>query len=272
MSHVEMRFVQVDAFTDRPFAGNPAAVMLLDAPREDAWLQNVAREHNLAETAFLWSREDRSYDLRWFAPACEINLCGHATLASAHVLWTEGHLRPEEEAVFHTRSGILRCRLDGALIEMNFPARPVAPADGPDGLARLLGAEPVFVGRGGEDLFVRLSGADAVRTLDPDLSAIARLDVRGVIVTAEGNDEAARGAGVDVVSRFFAPGAGVPEDPVTGSAHCAIGPYWSEVLGKTVLHCEQASARGGLVEVEPRGERVLLRGGAVTVLEGRLLV
>ncbi|HYE56942.1 MAG TPA: PhzF family phenazine biosynthesis protein [Rhodothermales bacterium] len=267
-----MRFVQVDAFTDRPFAGNPAAVMLLDAPRDDAWLQAVAREHNLSETAFLWPREDRAYDLRWFAPACEINLCGHATLASAHVLWTEGHLRPDEEAVFHTRSGILRCRLDGAQIELNFPARPVVSADAPDGLEAALGAAPVFVGRGGEDLFVRLENAATVRGLDPNLTAIARLKVRGVIVTAPGDDEAALAVGSDVVSRFFAPGAGVPEDPVTGSAHCAIGPYWAEALGKPVLRCEQASLRGGLLEVEPRGERVLLRGQAVTVLEGRLLV
>ena len=267
-----MRFVQVDAFTDRPFAGNPAAVMLLDAPREDAWLQAVAREHNLSETAYLWPRADGAYDLRWFAPACEINLCGHATLASAHVLWTEGHLRPDAEAIFHTRSGILRCRLDGAQIELNFPARPVAPTDTPAGLAAALGAEPVFVGRGGEDLFVRLADAATVRALTPDMTAIERLGVRGVTVTAPGDDAPARALNADVVSRFFAPGAGVPEDPVTGSAHCAVGPYWAAELGKPILRCEQASARGGLLEVEPRGERVLLRGQAVTVLEGRLLV
>lgn len=262
---VSQPFTQVNAFTDRPFAGNPAAVCLLPSEREAGWMQLVAREMNLAETAFLVRRAD-GFELRWFTPSVEVDLCGHATLASAHVLWEEGQLRPDETGRFHTRSGLLTAARRDGLIWLDFPATPPVPAAPPDGLGAALGVPFGFVGRSPFDYLVELESEATVRALVPDLAVLARIGGRGVIVTARSAT-----AGQDFVSRFFAPAAGVPEDPVTGSAHCALGPYWADKLGRTALTGYQASARGGLVRVRVAGDRVLLGGHAVTVMRGELL-
>lgn len=266
---MSLTLVQIDAFTDRPFRGNPAAVCLLPAPRDDDFLQAVAREMNLSETAFLTRRDDGDHDLRWFTPAVEVELCGHATLASAHFLWQEGHAAAGETIRFHTHSGPLLARQGGdGWIELDFPSQAVQPMGVLPGLAEALGEEPLFVGGNGSDLLVELASESIVRQRCPDVRALGRFPARGVIITAVGDD----GAGHDFVSRFFAPNAGVDEDPVTGSAHCALGPYWAAKLGKDELVGYQASARGGFVRVRPEGERVKLGGQAVTVLRAELSV
>ena len=256
---------QVDAFTSRPFSGNPAAVCLLPAPRDAAWMQLVAREMNLAETAFLVERPD-GYDLRWFTPGVEVDLCGHATLASAHVLWEERRVAPGETLRFHTRSGLLTASRENDLIWLDFPATPAVASEAPAQLADTLGATPCWVGRSPFDWLVELESDAAVRGLDPELSRLGRIDARGVIVTARAED-----GRHDFVSRFFAPAAGIPEDPVTGSAHCALAPFWAERLGRTELTGYQASVRGGTVRTRLVGDRVLLGGSAVTVMRGEVL-
>ena len=258
-------FTQVDAFTDQPFGGNPAAVFVLPSARDAGWMARVANEMNLADTAYLVRRQD-GYDLRWFTPAAEVALCGHGTLAGAHVLWEEGHLAAGATARFHTRSGILSAERRDGLTWLDFPATLPAPTPTPAGLDRILGATPRSVWQTAFDLLVELDGEAAVRALDPDLSAVARLPVRGLIVTAASSTDAC-----DFVSRFFAPGIGIPEDPVTGSAHCALAPFWAERLGRTELRGWQASARGGLVRVRHAGDRVHLGGAAVTVARGEIL-
>jgi len=264
---MSLSLYQVDAFTDRAFAGNPAAVCLLPQPRDERWMQAVAREMNLSETAFLHPEgEDGAWRLRWFTPAVEVELCGHATLASAHVLWEAGKLPGDRPARFHTLSGLLTAERRGEWIELDFPARPAEPAPAPPGLAEALGAEPLWVGKSRYDYLLELASEAAVRSLDPDHRRLGTLPVRGVIVTAR-----AEQAPFDFVSRFFAPGAGVDEDPVTGSAHCTLGPYWAARLGKPELLAFQASARGGVVRVRVEGERVKLGGQAVTVLRGELV-
>ncbi len=261
-----LRIIQVDAFTDRPFAGNPAAVCILPTAAEPAWMQNVAREMNLAETAFLVPRNGE-YDLRWFTPAVEVDLCGHATLASAHVLWEDGLLKTTAQARFHTKSGLLTADRHDSWIELDFPTTIASPAQPPPGLIDALGVKPRFVGRSRFDYLVEVDSESTVRGLEPDLNALARVDARGVIVTSQADKKSE----YDFVSRFFAPQAGVPEDPVTGSAHCALTPYWSAKLGKQELVAYQASARGGVVRVRLNGERVRLGGQAVTVLRGELI-
>jgi len=261
-----LRIIQVDAFTDRPFAGNPAAVCILPTAAEPAWMQNVAREMNLAETAFLVPRNGE-YDLRWFTPAVEVDLCGHATLASAHVLWEDGLLKTTAQARFHTKSGLLTADRRDSWIELDFPTTIASPAQPPPGLIDALGVKPRFVGRSRFDYLVEVDSESTVRGLEPDLNALARVDARGVIVTSQADKKSE----YDFVSRFFAPQAGVPEDPVTGSAHCALTPYWSAKLGKQELVAYQASARGGVVRVRLNGERVRLGGQAVTVLRGELI-
>lgn len=260
---MSVKLFQVDSFTDKPFAGNPAAVCLLDEPRDADWMQNVALEMNLSETAFL-VKEDDGHRLRWFTPRLEVELCGHATLASAHVLWEAGVLPPDRQARFHTLSGLLTADRKGDWIEMDFPAEPVEAVDAPVDFTQALGATPTFVGRNRMDFLVEVESEEAVRTLKPDFSLIESLPARGVMVTAPARE-------YDFVSRFFAPQCGVLEDPVTGSAHCALGPYWSAKLNKSELVGYQASARGGVVRVQVAGDRVKLGGQAVTVLRGELL-
>jgi len=261
-----LRIVQVDAFTNRPFAGNPAAVCVLSEPRPEQWLRDVAREINLSETAFLWPR-DGEFDLRWLTPAVEVDLCGHATVASAHVLWQDGHLPEGRQARFHTRSGLLTADRRGDWIELNFPAKIATAVEAPADLLHGLGIEQArFVGRNAFDYLVEIDSEDAVRKLSPDYSALRKFEVRGVIVTARASDPE-----FDFVSRFFAPGAGVDEDPVTGSAHTALGPYWAGKLDKQAMIAYQASARGGVVQVTMAGDRVLLGGQAVTVMTAELL-
>ncbi len=262
------RITQVDAFTTEPFRGNPAGVCVLPAAAPSEWMQAVAREMNRSETAFVHPHGD-AFDLRWFTPAVEVELCGHATLGSAHVLWSEGHLAREREAVFHTRSGVLTCMLEpdpaGDWIRMDFPAKRQEPADPPPGMLGALGATPTYIGRNQWDYLVEVASEAELRALRPDMGRLAEVDVRGVMVTA-----ASASPAYDFVSRFFAPRVGVPEDPVTGSSHTCLGPYWAARLGKPDLVAYQASVRGGVLRVGLRGERVLLGGQAVTVLQGEL--
>ncbi len=255
----------VDAFTERPFAGNPAAVCLLEKEQPDAWLQSVAREMNQPETAFLRPEKD-GYLLRWFSPITEIDLCGHATLASAHVLWESGMHDPGREARFLTRSGLLTAVRKEGWIELDFPAEPAEPADISVSFEEILGVPAFLAGRNRMDYLVEVPDEEAVSGMEPDFAAIARLECRGVIVTSR-----AAGGDYDFVSRFFAPGAGVPEDPVTGSAHCCLGPYWGKKLGKIAMTGYQASARGGIVRVVLAGDRIKLLGKAITVLHGELV-
>jgi PhzF family phenazine biosynthesis protein len=255
----------VDAFTHRPFAGNPAAVCLLDGPRDADWMQRVAAEMNLSETAFLHPEAD-GHRLRWFTPTVEVDLCGHATLASAHVLWETGRYAPDATLRFHTRSGVLRAERAGDWIELDFPAHTVRPCDAPPGLAEGLGVALTFVGNYGMDYLCEVAGERVLRQMQPDIARLRAIHTRGVVVTSrpEGTD-------CDFVSRFFAPGAGIDEDPVTGSSHCALGPYWAERLGKTELRAVQASRRGGYLRVRVLGERVRLGGQAITTVRGELL-
>lgn len=256
----------VDAFADEPFTGNPAAVCLLpERTSDERWMQLVARDMNLSETAFVSPRSD-GFDLRWFTPAVEVRLCGHATLASAHVLWESKRLAADATARFHTLSGWLTARRVADEIELDFPARVAVEAPVPEGLEKALGAAPLFVGRSADDYLVEVADEKTVRGLKPDFVSLRELPVRGVIVTSRSSD-----ARFDFVSRFFAPAAGVDEDPVTGSAHCALAPHWRARLHKDALVGWQASARGGRVSVVVTGDRVLLRGRAITVARGELV-
>ncbi len=257
----------VDAFTDQPFGGNPAAVCLLPGPAESHWMQNVALDMNLSETSFLYHAAD-GYSLRWFTPAVEVDLCGHATLASAHVLWEQEYVARDDTIRFQTRSGTLICRCTPGGMEMDFPANVAKPTPAPEGLQEALGATAQWVGRNTFDYLIQLSSEDEVRKLAPDFRRLRALPVRGVIVTAQANP----GTSYDFVSRFFAPGSGVDEDPVTGSAHCCLAPFWQERLNKNPMVGYQASARGGSVGVRVDGNRVFLIGRAVTVARGELLV
>ncbi|MBK7878601.1 MAG: PhzF family phenazine biosynthesis protein [Planctomycetes bacterium] len=257
----------VDAFAEKPFTGNPAAVCLLDAARDVPWMQHVAAEMNLSETAFVVPRAggEDGFDLRWFTPTVEVELCGHATLASAHVLWELRRLERDRVARFHTKSGWLEARWSEGRIELDFPAKVVSAVAAPKGLLESLGAAPVFVGSNKMDYLVELESDEHVRSVAPDFEALKQVEARGVIVTASGSGS------YDFVSRFFAPRAGVREDPVTGSAHCALGPYWSAKLGRPKLAGFQASRRGGVVQTTVVGERVLLGGRAVGVVRGELV-
>lgn len=258
--------VQVDAFTSRPFAGNPAAVCVLQEPRDEQWMQSVAQEMNLAETAFLVPQAD-GFDLRWFTPLVEVDLCGHATLASAHVLWETGRLSAGTEARFHTKSGLLTARQQGEWIELNFPVKREQAVGEPLHLLQALGVPAHYIGKNVFDYLVEVNSEEVVRQMRPNFSLLATVPARGVIVTSRATTE-----GYDFVSRFFAPNVGVNEDPVTGSAHTCLAPYWGEKLGKDIMVGYQLSTRGGVVRVQLQGERVLLGGQAVTVLRGELLL
>ncbi len=256
---------QVDAFTAKPFSGNPAAVCILPRPTEEPWMQSVAREMNLSETAFLLRREE-GFDLRWFTPAVEVELCGHATLASAHTLWESGEVEPSAQIRFYTRSGMLTADLKDDWVEMDFPAKPEEPAPEPEGLARALGVRIKYLGKNQFDYLVEVDSEEMVRGLRPDFARLETLPVRGVMVTSLSSSP-----GYDFVSRFFAPRVGVNEDPATGSAHCCLGPFWGNRLRKSELMAYQASPRGGIIRLRLKGERVVLGGKAVTVLRGNLI-
>lgn len=259
------KIVQVDAFTAQPFSGNPAAVCVLEQPAEETWMQNVAAEMNLSETAFLHSERD-GYRLRWFTPTMEVDLCGHATLASAHVLYETGALAPGRQARFYTKSGLLTADQEDGWIKLDFPASPPDATQAPPAFDKALDdAEFTYIGKSIFDYVVEVASEAVVRHMKPNFGLLELVPARGVIVTARSRDPQ-----YDFVSRFFAPASGVPEDPVTGSAHCCLAPYWAEKLGKTEMVAYQASARGGVVKVAVRGERVLLYGQAVTVLRGEL--
>src|SRR5262245_41672432 len=255
----------VDAFTGEPFRGNPAGVVFLERARDDAWMQAFAAEMKHAETAYLLP-EGEGFHLRWFTPVREVDLCGHATLASAHALWETGRLPLASPARFRTRSGTLTAKLVDGGIEMDFPtetAVEVAPRDIPPGMLEALRAKPTFVGQNRMDYLMELSSEEAVRAIDPDLRSLAAFGMRGFIVTARSHTP-----GIDFISRFFAPAVGIDEDPATGSAHCCLAPYWSAKLGKMEMVGYQASPRGATVGVIHRGDRVALIGKAVTVLRG----
>jgi len=253
---------QVDSFTNKPFFGNPAGVCILQAPVDADWMQKVAREMNLSETGFL-HRKDEGFSLRWFTPDVEVDLCGHATLASAHILWEEGMLRDDENAVFHTKSGILTARKLEDWIELNFPTDPETEAALPEGLLDALGAEAEYVGKNSSDFLVEVASEEAVRALAPDFTLLKTIPARGIMVTSVSESKE-----YDFISRFFAPAVGVNEDPVTGSAHCCLGPYWMNRLGKKECTAYQASARGGVIKIRVEGDRALLKGQAVKVFHG----
>ncbi|GLV60954.1 phenazine biosynthesis protein [Dictyobacter sp. S3.2.2.5] len=263
---MSLRFFHVDAFTHTPFSGNAAVVCILDGPREDRWLQQVASEMNQAATAFLYPEND-GYRLRWFSASVELELCGHGTLASSHTLWELGYLSPEAEGRFHTRGGFLTARRRGEWIELNFPAKPEQEAELLPAMTSGLGVTPRYVGKSQLDYLVELESEEVVRGLQPDFAQLATLPARGVIVTAA----ASGNQGYDFVSRFFCPSVGINEDPVTGSAHCVLSPFWSKRLGRGQLTGYQASRRGGTVRVLLDGDRVRLGGQAVTISRGELL-
>jgi PhzF family phenazine biosynthesis protein len=255
----------VDAFTDRPFAGNPAAVCVLSSWRDDVWLQAVGREMNLSETAFLVKNAD-DFDLRWFTPKVEVDLCGHATLAAAHILWQQGYAT-SGELRFSTRSGTLKASRHGNDIELDFPLKPEVSADAPPGFLEALGISARYVGKNEFDYLVEVESEATLRGMSPDFKGLAAVPVRGIIVTSRSAHPQ-----YDFVSRFFAPAVGVDEDPVTGSAHCCLADFWHKRLGKTEFVAYQASARGGVVKVRVRQDRAFLGGKAITVAKGELLV
>jgi PhzF family phenazine biosynthesis protein len=256
---------QVDAFTDTPFKGNPAAVCILPQAADDGWMQKLATEMNLSETAFLVEQDD-GYNLRWFTPAVEVDLCGHATLASAHILWETGLLAPDRQARFHTRSGLLTAQRQGDWIKLDFPSEPASVVEVPDNLHEALGVSVIYVGKNRFDYLVEVESEDVVRNMTPDFVLLSSISSRGFMVTSKSDTP-----DFDFVSRFFAPAFGINEDPVTGSAHCCLGPYWAQKLNKTELSAYQASARGGEVRIRVGEDRVDLLGQAVTVMRGTLI-
>jgi PhzF family phenazine biosynthesis protein len=270
-----IRLLHIDAFTDRPLTGNPAAVCFLDQEADTNWMQALGNEMNLPETAFVRPIEGPpgSYELRWFTPAIEVDLCGHATIASAHAMWQEQIVSGGQPIYFHTRSGILIATRSGDLIELDFPALQVSVCEPPTGLVDALGipaaaagqATPVFTGRTQFDAFLEVESAEQLRQAKPNFYQLARVPTRGIIVTSRSDD-----ARYEYLARFFAPAAGIPEDHATGSAHCALAPYWQPKLGKNKFTAYQASPRGGVIHTELKNDRVLLGGQAVTIFRGHL--
>ncbi|HPG42008.1 MAG TPA: PhzF family phenazine biosynthesis protein [bacterium] len=258
------KIYQVDAFSAEPFKGNPAGVCLLEKQMDERLMQQIAMEMNVSETAFVLKIQD-GYKLRWFTPVVEVELCGHATLATAHILYEEGLLQPDEQARFHTRSGLLTVSKKETMLEMDFPVEPEKPVDAPPILIRAFGAQPVYTGKNRMDYLFQFDSEKLVREMKPDFHMLREIPVRGVIVTAR-----VENGGYDFISRFFAPYAGIDEDPVTGSAHCCLGPFWQKQTGKDDFIAYQASARGGIVHVGVRNNRVLLGGRAVTVIKGEI--
>jgi PhzF family phenazine biosynthesis protein len=259
------KIFQVDAFTDRPFSGNPAAVCILEAPREAGWMLDLAREMNLSETAFLRQKMG-GFSLRWFTPRLEVDLCGHGTLAAAHILWEQGYTRAAEPVRFHTLSGPLSAERKDGWIELNFPMEKAEQAEPPPGLLEALHINAEFVGRNRLDYLVEVASPDILKGMAPDFEALEKIPARGVIVTAR-----ALAGPFDFFSRYFAPGSGIGEDAVTGSSHCCLAPFWQSRLGKRKFLAYQASGRGGVLRVRAADNRVILGGQAVTVFRGELL-
>lgn len=258
-----MKIYQVDAFTEKPFKGNPAAVCILEENPTEKWMQDVASEMNLAETAFLVPM-NQGYSLRWFTPNSEVDLCGHATLASAHILWEKGYLKQNQEANFYTKSGLLTAKTNESWIQLNFPATLEEKTNAPEELIEALDINPIYIGKNVFDYLIEVDSEEIVKNIKPDFTKLMKVHTRGVIVTAKSTE-------YDFISRFFAPEVGIFEDPVTGSAHCCLGPYWKKKLGKDNFNAYQASARGGVLKIQVASERVLISGKVVTVLEGELL-
>jgi PhzF family phenazine biosynthesis protein len=256
----------VDSFTDKPFAGNPAAVHIYENTLSDAEMLAIANELNLSETAFVQPAE-KGFNLRWFTPVAEVALCGHATLAAAHILFEQKLVASTASITFHTLSGPLGATKTGSLIALDFPQEAPAPVSAPDLLLESVGAAVRYVGKNRFDYVLELESAEAVRTLAPDFVKMGKVESRGVIVTALSDR-----AECDIISRCFYPQVGIAEDPVTGSAHCALGPYWQQKLKKDTIRAYQASPRGGYITLELTGTRILLKGNAVSVMENRLLV
>ncbi len=257
---------QVDAFSEKPFSGNPAAVCLLEEEKDDNWLRDMAAEMNLSETAYLWQLE-KGYRLRWFTPTAEVDLCGHATLASAHVLWETRRIDSEEMVEFSTLSGTLKAKQKEGWIELDFPAENEESAPIPLELEQALKISPEYFGKNRMDGLVLLRSEEEILKLKPDFEILSQIEVRGIIATAPSSSK-----DFDFVSRFFAPRFGINEDPVTGSAHCCLGPFWGNKLGKNELVARQLSPRGGVVRTILKGDRVVLAGKAVTVFNGQLAV
>ncbi len=262
-----VKLFQVDAFTDKPFTGNPAAVCLLEGPADEKWMQKVAMEMNLSETAFLY-RENESFHLRWFTPQIEVDLCGHATLASAHILWEEGYLSPKDSARFFTKSGLLTAESKKEWIELNFPTddvREQVSVSEAEILKKALKIQPRDLFKTRVRYLIEVENESIVKGVEPDFELLKTLPERGTAVTSiSGSKE------YDFVSRYFAPKVGINEDPVTGSAHCALTPFWSKKLNKNEMVAHQASERGGFLRVRLNGDRVFLAGQAVTVMRGTL--
>lgn len=259
-----MKIYQVDAFTEKSFSGNPAGVCVLNERLDEELMEKIAMEINLSDTAFL-VKEDEGYNLRWFTPNAEVDLCGHATLASAHILWEKGYLRKDQEAKFRTKSGLLTAKMNNSWIELNFPAVPEEEMEPPAELLEALEVEAVYIGKNKFDYLIEVKSEEIVRKIKPNFVKLVKVSARGVIVTSKAKE-------YDFVSRFFAPEIGILEDPVTGSAHCCLGPYWQKKLNKDEFIAYQASERGGILKVKVLGDRVLISGKAVTVLEGELLI
>lgn len=254
-----MKIYHVDAFTDRIFSGNPAGVCILSSPVTEEWMQNVAGEMNLSETAFLIKQDD-GFNLRWFTPKKEVDLCGHATLASAHILYETGITDKAKEIRFFTKSGVLRASKKDDFIELDFPLEEDKETDAPHGLTEGLKVKPVYVGKNRMDYIVEVESEDIVRGIQPDFEVLKKIATRGIIVTSLSGRP-----GIDFVSRFFAPAYGIPEDPVTGSAHCCLGPYWRRRLKKDEFMAHQVSDRSGFLKVRVGKDRVYLGGRAITV-------
>ncbi len=263
---MELKLYTVDAFTDKPFAGNPAAVCILEKELAETQMKKIAFEMNLSETAFV-RKTGVVYSLRWFTPDSEVDLCGHATLATSHILWQTGLHDKSETISYETRSGILKARQVNGKIELDFPIDKEHPIDIPGVLVETLGAKPVYLGMTKWSYLAEMDSEEKVRNINPDFEKMESLEAWGVMITARSASK-----DIDFVSRFFAPRKGVQEDPVTGSAHCALGPYWAKKLGKNKLKAYQASERGGYLDVNVEGERVKLLGSAVTVIEGKIYI
>ena len=260
-----MEIYQVDAFTNQPYKGNPAAVCILNESKEDKWMYNVAEEMSLPETAFIHKKEGK-YNLRWFTPTHEVDLCGHATLASAKVLWETENAKREENIDFHTKSGVLTAKSKGDWIELDFPIEAEKEVDPPEKLIKALDVKPKYVGKNRMDYLIEVDNKEIIQKIKPDFRMLKEVDARGIIVTSKANSNR-----YDFVSRFFAPAIGIDEDPVTGSAHCCLAPYWKKRLNKNQFTAYQASNRGGTIKIKLGKERVYLSGQAVIIMEGNLL-